>query len=171
MVLKYTRWRPIQWVIFNYQLFLINDSHPVTPRSHYTWLYSHYFYPTPCTTLPPSLQVVGQLYMAILSTCHCFTHMPAHCYLSPIITCGWLNGDHIAGTTFLYKIVPSVNIPKIYQINIICIVCNKQNKVVFYLFVENTFIIFGKDIWLVLRTCQISLRKNNSCVLHKHIEH
>ncbi len=39
-----------------------------------------------------------------------------------------LNGDHIADATFLYKIVPSVNLLNIHQINIRCIVCNKNHK-------------------------------------------
>ncbi len=56
-----------------------------------------------------------------------------------------LNGDYIAGTIFLYKIVPSVNLQKIHQINIKCIVCNKNNKLMFNLSVENTFVVFGRE--------------------------
>ncbi len=37
--------------------------------------------------------------------------------------------------------------------------------------VENTFIVFVKDIRLILKTHQISLCKNNSCVLQTQIEH
>ncbi len=52
---------------------------------------------------------------------------------------------------------------KIHQITIKCIVCNKtNNKLVFNPSVENTF---------VLQTCQISLRKQNSHILHRQIEH
>ncbi len=36
---------------------------------------------------------------------------------------------------------------------------------------ENTFIVFDRHIWLVLKTRQVSLFKNNSCVLTKKIEH
>ncbi len=44
-------------------------------------------------------------------------------------------------------------------------------KLVFNLSVENTFIVFGRDIWLLLQTCQISLRKTNWHVLYRQIEH
>ncbi len=54
---------------------------------------------------------------------------------------------------------------KIHHINIRCIVCNKvNNKRVFNLSVENTFIAFSRDIWLVLKTRQISLCKNKQLI-------
>ncbi len=80
--------------------------------------------------------------------------------------------DHLADTNFLYKIVLSVNLQEIHQINIKYLVCNKNNnKLVFNPSVENSLIVFGRDIWLILWIHQIYLRKNNSCVLHKQIEH
>ncbi len=68
-------------------------------------------------------------------------HIMACVRLSPAM---WsLNGDHIAGTTFLYKIVPSVNLQNTNQLNIKCIVCYKNNKRVFNLSVDITFIVSG----------------------------
>ncbi len=53
-----------------------------------------------------------------------------------------LNIDHIADTTFLYKIVPSVNLQKHYQINTKCIVYNTNNKHVFSQSMGKKFIVF-----------------------------
>ncbi len=70
-----------------------------------------------------------------------------------------LNGDHITGTTFLYKIFTSVNLQKIHQNYIKCTVCNKNNKLVFNPYVENTFIVLGTNILL---TRQISSPPHSS---------
>ncbi len=75
-----------------------------------------------------------------------------------------LKGDHIAGTAFLYKIVPGVNLQKFIRStsNVQYLVCNKNNnnlKLSFNPSVENTFIVFGIDIWLILLTRQISHQK------------
>ncbi len=88
------------------------------------------------------------------------------CYvISEWVISAW---DHIAGTTFLYKIVLSVNLQK----SIKCIVCYKNNtKLMFNPSVENTFIVFGRNIWLTLRNHQISLHKINKCSLHRQIKH
>ncbi len=60
---------------------------------------------------------------------------------------------------------------KIYQIYIKCIEWNKKNnKQLFNPSLENTFIVFVWDIWLVFRTRQIYLQKHNSGVLHIQIE-
>ncbi len=57
-----------------------------------------------------------------------------------------MNGDDIASTSFMYKIVPSVNL-QTSNLHQICIVCNKNNnRRVFNLSVENTLIVFGRDI-------------------------
>ncbi len=83
-----------------------------------------------------------------------------------------LNGNHIADTTFLNKIVSSVNLQKIHQINIKCVVCNNNtNKLLFNMSMENTFIVVGRYISLILQTCQISLHNNNSYVFHKQTGH
>ncbi len=62
-------------------------------------------------------------------------HITCSCYimtyygLSYMISAVWsLNRDHRAGTNFLYKIIPRVNLKNIHQINIKCIVCNTNNK-------------------------------------------
>ncbi len=65
-----------------------------------------------------------------------------------------------------HYIVPSINIQK----SIKCIVCN-NNKLMFNPSVDNTFIVFGRNISLIPQTCQISLCKTNSCVLNRQIEH
>ncbi len=82
-----------------------------------------------------------------------------------------LNGDH-SWHYFLIQNNSKCRPTKIHQINIKCIVCNKNNnKLVFNLSVENTFTVFDGDIWLDFWICQISLIKNNSCVLHRQMEH
>ncbi len=50
---------------------------------------------------------------------------------------GLFYGDHLVGTTFLYKIVPSVNLQTIHQVNIQFIVYNENNKLMFNLSVVN----------------------------------
>ncbi len=73
---------------------------------------------------------------------------------------------------FLVQNISKCKYTKIHQINIKCILCNtNNNKLMFNPSVENTFIVFGRDIWWVQSTRQISLYKNNSCVLHRQIEH
>ncbi len=75
--------------------------------------------------------------------------------------------DHIAGTTFLYKIVPSVNLKKIHQINVRCIniICNKNNnKPVFNLSVDGE-----TDSFSGLYLRYPYAKKIH--VLHKQIEH
>ncbi len=79
-----------------------------------------------------------------------------------------LNGDHIVGTTVLYNIVTNISLQIIHQINIKCIVCNKnQEQIHLQSICGKHILVFGWDI----QTCQISLCKNNSCVLHRLIEH
>ncbi len=56
---------------------------------------------------------------------------------------------------------------------LLCVVCNKnKNKFMFdQSGLERTFIVLRRTISLVLRTCEISLHKHNSCVLPRQIKH
>ncbi len=64
-----------------------------------------------------------------------------------------LNRDPIAGTTFLYKLIPSVNLHNIHQINIKCLVCNKTatNLCLICLWRTHSLFLVGRDVRLVFR--------------------
>ncbi len=74
-----------------------------------------------------------------------------------------LNGNHITGTTFLYKIVQGVNQQTIHQINIKCIVCRKKKKKIVFSPSVDTYIFLNLQItlcqplWMVLQDWHYSL--------------
>ncbi len=86
-----------------------------------------------------------------------------------------LNCDHITGTTFLQKIVLSVNLQKLHIKSTSNVGCNKNNtKLMFNPSVETTFIVFGRILVSdssseVVR--YLYTKTNHACVLSRQIDH
>ncbi len=96
----------------------------------YIWLSHHCYMQSFRYWFNTNLSITLATHLLLWCVCPVWLYTMACFMWSPIV---WsLNGDHIASSTFLYKIVPSINLQKVHQIKIKFIVCNKNNnKLVF----------------------------------------